>query len=45
MSKDILLSAVITLKLTRNGDYDADPANINKTIRNIRKGCRDEDKI
>ena len=45
MFKDKLLSALISTESTRNEDHDADPANINKTIKEIRKENRDEDKI
>ena len=42
MSKDKLFSALIVFK---NEDHDADLANINKTIREIQKENRDEDKV
>ena len=37
MSKDRLLSVLIASESTKNKDHDADRANINKTIREIRK--------
>ena len=37
MSKDRLLSALIASESTRNEDHDADPANTNKAIKEIRK--------
>ena len=43
--KDRLLSALIASESTKNEDHDTDPANINKTIREIRKENHDEDKI
>ena len=39
------ISALIASESTRNEDHHADPANVNKTIREIRKENRDEDKI
>ena len=44
MSKHVL-SALIASESTRNQDHDADPASINKTIKEIRKKNRDEGKI
>ena len=45
MSKDRLLSVLIASESTKNKDHDADRANINKTIREIRKKNHDKDKI
>ena len=44
MSKHVL-SALIASESKRNQDHDADPASINKTIKEIRKKNRDEGKI